>query len=153
MSSVRRVWRSGWTQVVVALVALVLAFVAIWWRGPDWGSVLDAFDFVIWRWVVLAVLLNLLSALVRALSWQLTIHQALPDEHQPRFGHVFSAFGVGLLANAVLPGRLGELARVASLRRHLPDAPRARARRSSARSSRIGSSTSSRRRSSSSTCC
>ncbi len=37
--------------------------------------------------------------------------------------HVFSAFGVGLLANAIVPGRLGELARVATLRRHLPDAP------------------------------
>jgi uncharacterized membrane protein YbhN (UPF0104 family) len=37
--------------------------------------------------------------------------------------HVFSSFGVGLFANAVVPGRLGELARVATLRRHLPDAP------------------------------
>jgi len=53
----------------------------------------------------------------------MTIGQALPPEHQPRLDHVFSAFGVGLLANAVVPGRLGELARVATLRRHLPDAP------------------------------
>jgi uncharacterized protein (TIRG00374 family) len=37
--------------------------------------------------------------------------------------HVLSSFGVGLLANAIVPGRLGELARVATLRRHLPDAP------------------------------
>jgi uncharacterized membrane protein YbhN (UPF0104 family) len=123
MSPVRRVWRSGWTQVVVALVALVLAFVAIWWRGPDWGSVLEAFRLVIWSWIVLAFLLNVVSTLFRALSWRLTIRQALPDEHQPRIDHVLSAFGVGLLANAVVPGRLGELARVATLRRHLPDAP------------------------------
>ena len=34
---------------------------------------------------------------------------------------MFSAFGVGLLGNAVLPARAGELARVAVLRRHLPD--------------------------------
>jgi uncharacterized protein (TIRG00374 family) len=53
----------------------------------------------------------------------MTISQALPPEHQPRVGDVFSAFGVGLLANAIVPGRLGELARVATLRRHLPDAP------------------------------
>jgi hypothetical protein len=33
---------------------------------------------------------------------------------------VFSAFSVGLLANAVLPGRIGELARVAVLNRRLP---------------------------------
>src|SRR6185312_14810133 len=41
-------------------------------------------------------------------------------EPLPRFRQVFSAFGVGLLANAVLPARAGELARVAVLRRHLP---------------------------------
>jgi uncharacterized protein (TIRG00374 family) len=33
---------------------------------------------------------------------------------------VFSAFSVGLLANAVLPGRIGELARVAVLNRRMP---------------------------------
>ena len=49
----------------------------------------------------------------------MTIQQALP-EPQPPFRQVFSAFGVGLLGNAVLPARAGELARVAVLRRHLP---------------------------------
>jgi uncharacterized protein (TIRG00374 family) len=123
MSPVLRVWRSGWAQLLVALVALVLAFVVIWWRGPDWGNVLDAFRFVIWSWIVLAFLLNVVSTLFRALSWRLTVGQALPEEHQPRLVHVLSSFGVGLLANAIVPGRLGELARVATLRRHLPDAP------------------------------
>jgi len=68
--------------------------------------------------VIVGVLLNLLSVLARALSWRLTINQALPPPH-PRFGHVFSAFGIGLLGNAVLPARAGELARVAVLRRRL----------------------------------
>jgi uncharacterized protein (TIRG00374 family) len=120
---VLRVWSSGWAQIAVGLVALVLAFVVIWWRGPDWGSVLEAFRVVIWSWIVLAFLLNVVSTLFRALAWRLTIRQALPDEHQPRLDHVLSSFGVGLLANAIVPGRLGELARVATLRRHLPDAP------------------------------
>ena len=123
MKPVLRVWSSGWAQMLVAVVALVLAFVVIWWRGPDWGSVLDAFRFVIWSWIVLAFLLNVVSTLFRALSWRLTVGQALPEEHQPRLVHVLSSFGVGLLANAIVPGRLGELARVATLRRHLPDAP------------------------------
>ena len=123
MRHVLRVWRSGWAQVLVALCALVLAFVLIWWRGPDWGSVLEAFRFVIWSWIVLAFLLNVVSTLFRALSWRLTVGQALPEEHQPRLIQVLSSFGVGLLANAIVPGRLGELARVATLRRHLPDAP------------------------------
>ena len=105
------------------VVVVVLAFTLLWWQGPDWGDVGDAFRFVIWSWIVLAFLLNVVSTLFRALSWSLTISQALPAQHQPRLIHVFSSFGVGLLANAVVPGRLGELARVATLRRHLPDAP------------------------------
>ena len=123
MTSVQRVWRNGWVQAAVAVLALVLAAMLFWWRGPDWGSVFEAFRVVIWSWIVLAFLLNVVSTLFRAYSWRMTIGQALPPEHQPRLDHVFPSFGVGLLANAVVPGRLGELARVATLRRHLPDAP------------------------------
>ena len=101
MTSVRRIWRSGWAPAGVALVALVVAATLLWWRGPEWGRVLDAFQFVIWSWIVLALLLNVLSTFCRAYSWRLTIGQALPAEHQPRVVHVFSSFGVGLLANAV----------------------------------------------------
>jgi uncharacterized protein (TIRG00374 family) len=123
VTSVREAWKSGWVQGATLVLLLLLAFVVFWWRGPDWGAVWDAFRFVIWSWVLLALLLNVASTLFRALSWSLTIGQALPEEQQPRLMHVLSAFGVGLLANAVVPGRLGELARVAILRRHLPDAP------------------------------
>jgi uncharacterized protein (TIRG00374 family) len=47
------------------------------------------------------------------------INQAIPEPH-PEPLLVFSAFSVGLFANAVLPGRIGELARVAVLTRKLP---------------------------------
>ncbi|HEX4745274.1 MAG TPA: lysylphosphatidylglycerol synthase transmembrane domain-containing protein [Gaiellaceae bacterium] len=123
MMLARRIWKSGWAQAGVSLLAFVLAATLFWWRGPEWGSVLDAFELVVWSWIVLAYLLNVLSTLFRALSWRLTVGQALPLEHQPKLVHVLSSFGVGLLANAIVPGRLGELARVATLRRHLPDAP------------------------------
>lgn len=123
MTTAQRVWRSGWAQSAVGLFALCLTAILLWWRGPEWESVFDAFRFVIWSWIVLAFALNVVSTLFRALSWRMTIGQALPQEHQPRLVHVLSSFGVGLLANAVVPGRLGELARVATLRRHLPDAP------------------------------
>jgi uncharacterized membrane protein YbhN (UPF0104 family) len=110
-------------QAAFFVLAVLLALTVLWWRGPDWGEVWEAFRFVIWSWIVLAFLLNVVSTLFRALSWRMTISQALPPEHQPKLVHVLSAFGVGLFANAVVPGRLGELARVATLRRHLPDAP------------------------------
>jgi len=55
---------------------------------------------------------------VRAFAWRTVIGQAMAPPH-PRFPLVFSAFSVGLFANAVLPGRIGELARVAVLTRKL----------------------------------
>jgi uncharacterized protein (TIRG00374 family) len=123
MTVAKHAWRSPWVQTAVLVLLVLLAFTVLWWRGPDWGAVWDAFHIVVWSWILLAVALNVVSTLFRALSWRMTIGQALPPEHQPRAIHVFSSFGVGLFANAVVPGRLGELARVATLRRHLPDAP------------------------------
>ncbi|GIU93985.1 MAG: hypothetical protein KatS3mg012_0442 [Gaiellaceae bacterium] len=123
MTRVRRLARNGWAQGVGTALALVAVATLLWWRGPDWGAVWHAFDLVLWSWIVLAVALNVVSTTFRALSWSLTIGQALPRNEHPRLVHVFSAFGVGLLANAVVPGRIGELARVATLRRHLPEAP------------------------------
>jgi uncharacterized protein (TIRG00374 family) len=99
--------------VAVVIVAL------LWWRGPSWSQVGDAFTVVRWRWVVAAIGLNLLSVLVRAIAWQTVIRQAIPPP-RPGFPVVFSAFSVGLFANALLPGRIGELARVAVLNRRLP---------------------------------
>jgi uncharacterized protein (TIRG00374 family) len=102
--------------VVVAVAAGLGALV--WWRGPDWNTVWHAFDAVKWYWVAAAIGLNLLSVIVRAIAWRTVIKQAMEPPH-PGFPLVFSAFSVGLFANAVLPGRIGELARVAVLTRKL----------------------------------
>jgi uncharacterized membrane protein YbhN (UPF0104 family) len=91
----------------------------LWWRGPSLSAIGDAFAQVRWEWVVLAIALNLESVVVRALAWRTVINQALAKPH-PSSVLVFSAFSVGLFANAVLPGRIGELARVAVLTRKLP---------------------------------
>ncbi|HEX9415191.1 MAG TPA: lysylphosphatidylglycerol synthase transmembrane domain-containing protein [Gaiellaceae bacterium] len=106
----------AWVRIalVVAIAALVSGL--LWWRGPDWNAIPDAFQAVRWHWVLIAIGFNLLSIVVRSLSWQTVISQAMPPP-RPRFPLVFSAFCVGLFANAVLPGRIGELARVAVLTR------------------------------------
>jgi uncharacterized membrane protein YbhN (UPF0104 family) len=105
-------------RLALVLPFLGLAAFLLWWRGPDWGNVLDAFTIVRWEWVVAAVGLNLLSVVDRAVAWRTVIVQAMPEPH-PSFAIVFSAFCVGLFANAVLPGRVGELARVAVLTRRM----------------------------------
>ena len=111
--------RSRWLRAALGLPVLALVAGSLWWRGPDWNVVYHAFDLVNWAWVGFALGLNLVSVLLRSLAWKLTIDQAL-EPPEPRFTQVFSAFSVGMLGNAVLPGRIGELARVAVLRRHLP---------------------------------
>src|SRR5207244_3587661 len=54
----------------------------------------------------------------RALCWWAILRQTLLG---PRIGYrsVLSGYAVGLMANAVLPGRVGEVARVAVFRRRL----------------------------------
>jgi uncharacterized protein (TIRG00374 family) len=105
-------------QIAVVFAMLGVMIALLWWRGPDWNVVYHAFDLVNWAWVIFALVLNLGSVLLRSVAWRLTIDQALERPHPP-FNHVFSAFAVGLLGNAALPGRIGELARVAVLRRRL----------------------------------
>jgi uncharacterized membrane protein YbhN (UPF0104 family) len=101
---------------LVLVAAVTLLFV---WRGSSLAGIGDAFSAVRWWWVAAAVALNLLSVIVRALAWTIVIRCAIPPPH-PAAPLVFSAFSVGLFANAVLPGRIGELARVAVLTRKLP---------------------------------
>src|SRR5207248_11011760 len=103
--------RNRWIRAAIALLAAGGVVALLWWRGPAWSGVASAFAAVKWSWVVAAIGLNLLSVLVRALAWRTVINQAF-DPPYPRFLLVFSAFSVGLFANAILPGRIGELARV-----------------------------------------
>jgi uncharacterized protein (TIRG00374 family) len=106
-------------RVVLGLVVLAALAGLFWWRRDSIATIGSAFSQVRWEWVVVAILLNLLSVVVRALAWTTVIHSAMPPP-RPRAPLVFSAFSVGLFANAVLPGRIGELARVAVLTRKMP---------------------------------
>ncbi|HZQ65292.1 MAG TPA: lysylphosphatidylglycerol synthase transmembrane domain-containing protein [Gaiellaceae bacterium] len=113
-----RVPTSPWTRAAIALVFLCGVGALLWWHGPHWSDFKDAFTNVAWEWVVAAVGLNLLSVVARAMAWTTVIRSAMEPPH-PGQPLVFAAFSVGLLANAVLPGRVGELARVAVLTRRL----------------------------------
>jgi uncharacterized protein (TIRG00374 family) len=99
---------------MLVAIPLAVAVVLFVFHGPSWRLVVDAFSAVDWSWIAVAIGLNLLSVLARSLGWRTVIHQAKPPPHPP-FRAIFSAFSIGLLANAVLPGRIGELARVGVL--------------------------------------
>ncbi len=111
--------RSRWLGLGGMLAFVAFAVILIVWRGPDWRAVHDAFTAVSWPWVAAAIGLNLLSVVTRSVSWDTCIEQSMDPPH-PAYPLVFSAFCVGLFANAVLPGRVGEIARVAVLRRRMP---------------------------------
>jgi uncharacterized membrane protein YbhN (UPF0104 family) len=108
--------RAGRTSLVVGLLVVLVALLV--WRGPDFGRVTDAFRAVEWEWVAFALLLNLYSIVVRSSAWRVVITHACAPPYPSR-RTVFSAFSVGLLGNAVLPGRVGEIARVAVVTRRL----------------------------------
>lgn len=108
------------TRVIAASLALVLllgaAGVVLWFYGPNWSKLASDFDSVRWNWVGVALGLNLLSIAARALAWKTVIDQAV-EPPPPGYRAVVAAFSIGLFANAVLPGRIGEVARVAVLSR------------------------------------
>ena len=118
MNRLPHVLRSPWSRGGIVLAFLAGVGALLWWHGPHWGDFKDAFTKVQWEWVAAAVGFNLLSIVARSFAWDAVIRSAMPPPH-PRFRTVFAAFCVGLLANAVLPGRVGELARVAVLNRRL----------------------------------
>jgi phosphatidylinositol alpha-mannosyltransferase len=70
-------------------------------------------------WVVAAFALMMLSLLARAVSWLAVLRAALPAI-QIRLAPVARATMIGVMASAVLPGRIGEPTRVLVLSRRLP---------------------------------
>ncbi len=108
-----------------ALVACGVAGVAALFvfHGPNWSQVGHALAGMNWWWAVAAIAINLASAIVRGMSWRTVLDEAVPAPH-PRLLDVFSAFFIGIFANGVLPGRVGEVARVGVLMRRMPERER-----------------------------
>jgi uncharacterized membrane protein YbhN (UPF0104 family) len=111
---------AGRVALVASLLAVLIGLLV--WHHPDFSLIGDAFRAVSWFWVALAVGINLFSVAVRSYAWRVVITHAVPPPW-PRWRVVFSAFCVGLLGNIALPGRAGELARVAVITRHLRRRP------------------------------
>lgn len=118
----KRLPQSPMVRLAILALAVAITVALVIWHGPDTDLVANAFEAVTWSWVAIAVGLNLLSVVVRTSSWRVIILQAIPKPW-PSWRVVFSAFCVGLLGNVALPGRVGELARVAVITRHLRRRP------------------------------
>lgn len=69
-------------------------------------------------WIALALLLMSLAMLMRAVSWHETLRAALPDTPM-HWWPVVRALMIGVMASALVPGRIGEPSRVLVLSRRL----------------------------------
>jgi uncharacterized protein (TIRG00374 family) len=96
LSPGRRWWLGG--AVVFAVAAAVLG-------GDDLARMARSFADADWRWVSVALVLMLLSLALRSLALQVIVN-ALGDV-RGRFSEAFSATSIGLLANALVPVRVG----------------------------------------------
>jgi phosphatidylinositol alpha-mannosyltransferase len=70
-------------------------------------------------WLVAALALMMFSLVARATSWRAVLRAALPNI-PIRFAPVMRATMIGVMASALLPGRIGEPTRVIVLSRRLP---------------------------------
>src|SRR5207253_1929646 len=61
--------RNPWLRVAVVLAAAAGLGTLVWWRGPNWGQVGNAFTIVRWEWVVAAIGLNLVSVIARSVAF------------------------------------------------------------------------------------
>jgi phosphatidylinositol alpha-mannosyltransferase len=74
-------------------------------------------------WIVLALVLMALSLLLRSASWLAVLRAALPEATIP-WPPVVRATMIGVMASAVVPGRVGEPTRVLVLARRLDGSTR-----------------------------
>jgi len=74
-------------------------------------------------WIVLALALMMLSLVLRSISWHEALRAALPDS-QIAWMPVIRATMIGVMASAVVPGRIGEPTRIVVLSRRLDGATR-----------------------------
>jgi phosphatidylinositol alpha-mannosyltransferase len=103
--------------VLVAAIALVGAIVFALSR-LNFGRIARALIFASPGWVLLALLLMGLSLLLRSVSWEAILRAALPDVAIGWLA-VARATMIGVMASAIVPGRIGEPTRIFVLTRRL----------------------------------
>jgi uncharacterized membrane protein YbhN (UPF0104 family) len=105
----RRTW-----AVLAALGGLGLLYVGV--RGLDLGALAAALAQVDGGWLAAAAALQGLSLLFGGLAWQVGMSAGVA---RLPVRHVVAAHWIGQAANTLLPARLGEVARVMAVRRHV----------------------------------
>jgi len=108
----------GLQLLTLAIVVYVLVF------HVEYDELVNAFANVAWTFVLLAILANLASIMLKVASWKL-IYDYTFDGIRGRWHDLTSALMIGFLVNLLIPARVGELARafVISRRQSLTGVP------------------------------
>ncbi len=108
----------GFQLLTVAIVIYVLAF------HVEYDELLRTFARVSWTFVLLAIIANLCSIMLKVASWKFIFDYTF-EGIRGRWRDLTSALMIGFLVNLVIPARVGELARafVISRRQTLQGAP------------------------------
>lgn len=102
-----------WALSIV--VFAVVVYLAV--TRPDWGEIGDALGEASAPWIVAAALVNVVSLLMRGAGWVVAARVAV--DRPVSMLHGESAFQIGQGVNTVIPGRVGEAAKVYVLNRRL----------------------------------
>ncbi len=107
-------WRT-WIGVAVSALAVLWAA-----RGVEWGAFAEALAHADWVYLGAAFLLApVVNVGIRAIRWKILLSPVA----SPSLGACATATGIGLMANNVLPARIGEFVRAWALgRRGVPTA-------------------------------
>jgi len=92
-------------------IAVSLVFLALALRGVQFDALWGALRHASYIWLAPAVLLTVLTLLIKAWRWQFMFR----PEYRLPFGPVFTALSAGYLASNVLPARLGEVVSIVLL--------------------------------------
>lgn len=111
----RRVPRRAGLVVLALLIAALLVFAV---SRLDFERIGHALITASPGWIVLALALMTISMLLRSVSWQQTLLAALPGT-KTSWVPVARATMIGVMASALLPGRIGEPSRVLVLSRRI----------------------------------
>jgi uncharacterized protein (TIRG00374 family) len=105
---------SRWRLILAA--AIVTGLVELGLRKLNLSAI-ESID-IAWWYVLFALIANLGSVLAKATVWKATL-DTVPEHERTRYRDVVPALFIGFLLNTVLLARVGEIARVAVLRRRL----------------------------------
>lgn len=111
MSRAAQLARRHWFKVfALVIVGYVLIF------HVEWDEFARVFRGVAWFFVLLAIIANLASILLKAASWKIIFDFSFRNIHG-RWRDLVSAIMIGFLVNALIPARVGELARAYTISR------------------------------------